>query len=148
LVEVKRSTDTRLRREVVGQMLDYAANALVYWPVERLKADFYSSVENAGGDPDQILADFLGDGVADHFWDQVSTNLRAGRVRLVFVADHIPHELRRVVEFLNEQMDPAEVIAIEVRQFIGEFGRSFRTSSAERKRRRRGRLSTRAIRNG
>ena len=26
-VEVKRSTDTRIRREVVGQMLDYAANA-------------------------------------------------------------------------------------------------------------------------
>ena len=28
IVEVKRSTDTRIRREVVGQMLDYAANAL------------------------------------------------------------------------------------------------------------------------
>jgi hypothetical protein len=34
LVEVKRSSDTRIRREVVGQMLDYAANAVVYWPVE------------------------------------------------------------------------------------------------------------------
>ena len=31
LVEVKRSSDTRIRREVVGQMLDYAANAVVYW---------------------------------------------------------------------------------------------------------------------
>jgi hypothetical protein len=30
----------------------------------------------------------------------------------------IPIELRRVVEFLNEQMDPAEVLAIEIRQFI------------------------------
>ncbi len=30
LVEVKRSTDTRIRREVVGQMLDNAANALAY----------------------------------------------------------------------------------------------------------------------
>ena len=36
LVEVKRSTDTRLRREVVGQMLDYAANAVVYWPMEQI----------------------------------------------------------------------------------------------------------------
>ena len=27
LVEVKRASDTRIRREVVGQMLDYAANA-------------------------------------------------------------------------------------------------------------------------
>jgi hypothetical protein len=34
LVEVKRSSDTRIRREVVGQMLDYAANAVLYWPPE------------------------------------------------------------------------------------------------------------------
>jgi hypothetical protein len=38
LVEVKRSTDPRIRREVVGQMLDYVANAQAYWgdmlPVE------------------------------------------------------------------------------------------------------------------
>jgi hypothetical protein len=31
LVEVKRSSDTRIRREVVGQMIDYAANAVVYY---------------------------------------------------------------------------------------------------------------------
>ena len=40
LVEVKRSRDTRIRREVVGQMLDYAANAVVYWPMEKIKATF------------------------------------------------------------------------------------------------------------
>src|SRR6266487_4898323 len=40
LVEVKRSTDTRIRREVVGQMLDYAANAVVYWPVEQMRERF------------------------------------------------------------------------------------------------------------
>jgi hypothetical protein len=33
LVEVKRSTNTDVRRKVVGQMLDYAANAVVYWPI-------------------------------------------------------------------------------------------------------------------
>jgi hypothetical protein len=38
LVEVKRSTDTRIRREVVGQMLDYAANAGVYWGIERIRS--------------------------------------------------------------------------------------------------------------
>ena len=32
LVEVKRSSDTRLRREVVGQMLDYATNVVAHWP--------------------------------------------------------------------------------------------------------------------
>jgi hypothetical protein len=43
IVEVKRSTDTRIRREVVGQMLDYAANAVVYWPVETLRSRFVSN---------------------------------------------------------------------------------------------------------
>jgi hypothetical protein len=39
---------------------------------------------------------------------------------MVFVADIIPPELRRIVEFLNGQMDPAEVLALEVRQFVGQ----------------------------
>ena len=43
LVEVKRSSDTRIRREVVGQMLDYAANILAYWPPERMRDEFEAS---------------------------------------------------------------------------------------------------------
>ena len=31
LVDVKRSTNSQIRREVVGQLLDYAANGSVYW---------------------------------------------------------------------------------------------------------------------
>jgi hypothetical protein len=119
LVEVKRSTDTRIRREVVGQMLDYAANAVVYWPVEHLIEQFRART----AEPDQVLAEFLGVGVdPDAFWQQVKTNLQAGRVRMLFVADQIPSELRRVVEFLNQQMDPAEVLAVEIRQFTGGSG--------------------------
>ena len=37
---------------------------------------------------------------------------------MVFVADEIPRELRRIVEFLNEQTDPAEVLALEVKQYV------------------------------
>lgn len=118
LVEVKRSTDTRLRREVVGQLLDYAANALMYWPVETIRSEFHMRCENDGADADQVLAEFLaGDHNADDFWLQVKTNLQAGKVRLLFVADSIPRELLRVVEFLNTQMDPAEVLAVEIRQY-------------------------------
>src|SRR5215471_7294841 len=40
LIEVKRSSDTRIRREYVGQMLDYAANAVLYWPVETIRQRF------------------------------------------------------------------------------------------------------------
>jgi hypothetical protein len=50
----------------------------------------------------------------------VSTNLKAGKVRMVFVADEIPQELRRIVEFLNSQMSPADVLAVEIKQFTGQ----------------------------
>lgn len=118
IVEVKRSSDTRIRREVVGQMLDYAANAVVYWPVETLLAQFEANHE----DPEQVIADFLEtvNDDAEGFWQKVKTNLQAGKVRLVFVADEVPTELRRVVEFLNQQMDPAEVLAVEIKQYVGE----------------------------
>jgi hypothetical protein len=121
LVEVKRSSDTRLRREVVGQMLDYAANAIVYWPVETIRNKFEANYEGNHVDPETSLTEVLGTDIDQaEFWQKVKTNLQAGKVRLVFVADEIPSELRRVVEFLNEQMDPAEVLAVEISQFVAE----------------------------
>ena len=120
LVEVKRSSDTRIRREVVGQMLDYAANAVVYWPVEQIRAKFEATCSARQVDPDVEVGELVGPGIeVSEFWQKVKTNLQAGRIRMLFVADEIPPELRRVVEFLNEQMDPAEVLALEVKQFVG-----------------------------
>lgn len=57
-VEVKRSSDTRLRREVVGQMLDYAANASAYWDAGRLRGSFQSRFED-GEAADAELSDFV-----------------------------------------------------------------------------------------
>jgi hypothetical protein len=77
----------------------------------------------------------------EEFWQRVKINLQAGRVRMVFVADRIPPELRRIVEFLNLQMDPAEVLAIEVEQFVGRGLRTLvpriigQTAEAQRRKR-------------
>lgn len=57
-VEIKRSTDSRIRREVVGQMLDYIANAQAYWATGRMRQILVKetgSVELA----DLRLAEFL-----------------------------------------------------------------------------------------
>jgi hypothetical protein len=120
LVEVKRSTDTRIRREMIGQMLDYAANAVSFWSADGLQADFEATCVATGQDPEEALEELLGtDEQAAGFWQKVQLNLQAGRIRMVFVADVIPFEVQRVVEFLNDQMSPAEVLAIEVRQYLG-----------------------------
>jgi hypothetical protein len=121
IVEVKRSSDTRIRREVVGQMLDYAANAVVYWPVEAIRAQFERYYEMQELDPEQVFVETFGQDMdQERFWLSVKTNLQAGRVRLVFVADTIPVELRRIVEYLNEQMSPTDVIGIEIKQYVGQ----------------------------
>lgn len=118
LVEVKRQSDTRLRREVIGQILDYAANCQVSWTWESIRLAFESTCADNEAQPDAVLADFLDkDVTADQFWANVKTNLQAGKIRMLIVADHIPTEVRRIVEFLNKQMDPAEFLAVELRQY-------------------------------
>lgn len=121
LVEVKQSSNTDVRRKVVGQMLDYAANAVVYWPVDDIKRMFVRTCEDQGLDPDSTLEEFLGGSEdPEEFWEKVGDNLQKGQIRLLFVADTIPAELRRIVEFLNYQMSEAEVLAIEIKQYTGE----------------------------
>ena len=119
-VEVKRAADTRSRREVVAQMLDYAANGSVFRTPEQLRTWFEGNdpagalerlvnwLDPAEGDPEDV---------AGAFWRAAAANLRDGRVRLVFVADQIPASLQRLVEFLNEQMPRVEVLAVEIRQY-------------------------------
>lgn len=126
-VEVKRAADTRSRREVVAQMLDYAANGSVFWTPGQLRGWFEE------GDPEgaaERLAAFLEspgdepDTSAEAFWQAVGTNLREGHIRLIFVADQIPATLQRLVEFLNEQMPRVQVLAVEIRQYRAGRGRS------------------------
>jgi hypothetical protein len=93
----------------------------LYWSWERLRNQFEINCASESKDAASLIAELIGaDGDADLLWQKVKTNLQAGRVRLLFVADLIPPELRRIVEFLNRQMDPAEVLAIELRQYEGE----------------------------
>lgn len=118
LVEVKRSTDTRIRREVVGQMLDYAANAVSYWSINEIQNKFEKNCEKKGKDPEIEIQELIGNNVSiEEFWSKIEINLKAGKIRLLFIADKIPKELQRIIEFLNEQMTPAEVLGLEIKQY-------------------------------
>jgi hypothetical protein len=120
LVEVKRGTDTRLRREVIGQILDYAANAVSYWSIDEISSKFEKTCELAGKNSEEVLSEFLTESFfRDKFWQTVHTNLKAGKIRLLLVADIISKEMQRIVEFLNEQMSPCEILGVEIKQFSG-----------------------------
>jgi hypothetical protein len=126
-VECKRSQDTRSRREVVAQMLDYAANGTEYWPLDKLRQAAAETAQQQGQDLDEAIEQLLDEESlldVDGYWQRVEENLRNGRIRLVFVADKIPSELRRLVEFLNAKMNDVEVLAVEVKQFLGKGQRA------------------------
>ncbi|MFZ1799434.1 MAG: hypothetical protein WAU24_06175, partial [Chitinophagaceae bacterium] len=111
LVEVKRSTDTRIRREVIGQILDYAANAVSYWTIDEIINQFDKQCKHTDKDSMLELQEFLqGENESDNFWELTKTNLTAGKIRMLIIADKIPKELQRIIEFLNEQMSPAEIL--------------------------------------
>ena len=123
LAEVKRGSNPEIRRTIVGQMLEYAAHAAQTWTADELRRTFEESTNAKGLDPGDELATLLrvdGEPDADGFWRDVSTNLAAKRLRLLFVADDIPDPLERVVEFLNGQMSGIEVLAVEIKQFRGK----------------------------
>ena len=130
LVEVKRGESRRIRRTVVGQMLDYAATAAGVWSGDGMRQAFEEDTRKRGKDPLDELNNLLRpddetdtEDLAVEFWERAATNLAANRLRLLFVADKIPVELERVVKFLNEHTkDNLEVLAVEVKQYPGQFG--------------------------
>jgi hypothetical protein len=117
LVECKRHNDARSRREVVGQMLEYAASGRHYWT----GSDFRSQAQNTAGDEARLrqkLSELTGsDIVPEEFFAVMDRNLQRSRMRLIFFLDDSPFELRSIVEFLNGQLKDMEVLIVEARQY-------------------------------
>jgi hypothetical protein len=117
-VECKRYQDTRARREVIGQVLEYAANGQHYWSAKEMcaLADTTAKADNCSIERAfQQLDPDIGDS-PDDFFQEVERHLKAGEVRLVFFMEQAPSELKRLVEFLNKQMQSVEVLIVEARQ--------------------------------
>jgi len=118
-VECKRFGDTRARREILGQLLEYAANGHLYWSRDVLQTYAEEVATGCGQTLEEAL---LSVEPADEmspaqFFERMEDNLREGQVRLVFVLEESPFELRSVVNVLNRQMERSEVLLVELRQF-------------------------------
>ena len=118
-VECKRFADTRSRREVVGQMLEYAANGHYYWTKEQLRTFAEETAKRRGLCLEDALRSLrpTNDESIDAFLDLLEHNLRSGRLRIIFFLEEAPMELRSVVDFLNKQMVDSEVLLVEARQY-------------------------------
>ncbi len=123
VVEVKRSTNTQLRREVVGQLLEYITNLRASTSADDLRSKFDDAARARDEDPETALKDALGVTMsADEYWATVGENLARGRIRGFVVADEISVELRRILEYLNDQLGDSRFLALEVPQFVAVSG--------------------------
>lgn len=108
VVECKLATNPQIRREIIGQLFDYASRL---W---RMDIDEFSRRWRAR--TGQPLFEPGDAGVA--LRDAVEANLASGRFRLVLAVDEIREPLKRMVEYLNAMSGPeTSVIAVEYRRF-------------------------------
>ena len=118
-VEDKRSTDTRIRREVVGQALEYAANAVKHWDINSIRKMYEANNADIFG--------YTGE-KADKFWEEVHKNAKNGKIRVIFVADEIPLSLRNIIDFLNSITKSTEFLGLEVKKYKTSGGDEVYTS--------------------
>lgn len=98
IVEAKLWRNPQARREVVGQVIDYAKE-VSRWGYEDLDA----STRKASGKSLWELVTGAADPILDEpqFIDTVARNLRAGRFLLLIVGDGIREEMERMAEYLQ-----------------------------------------------
>jgi hypothetical protein len=135
LCECKLATNPGIRREVIGQLLEYAS---VLQGVAL--TDFANRFEaRHGAALWDAVAGIAGEGFdREAFGQRVAENLGAGRFRLVVVVDRISDALRETILYLNDHLDRA-VLALELAYLRdGDvemlLPRVFGAESAERKR--------------
>ena len=118
-VECKRYQDTRSRREVVGQMMEYAANAQYYWDKDAIKDIAEKTAGGGDGTLEELLTSLQEESFdsVDDFFENVENNLKEGQIRLVFFLEEAPNELKSIIEFLNNQMERSEVLIVEAKQY-------------------------------
>ena len=121
-IECKRFNDTRARREITGQMLEYAANAHYYWEKDELIEFANETAQKNSITLEEEMTRLQPESPdsVEIFFQRVQDNLREGQIRLVFFLEKAPIELKSVVDFLNKQMERSEVLLVEASQYLHE----------------------------
>lgn len=118
LLEAKLMENPESRRAVIGQIMDYAANAYDAWGRGRIREIAAEYWGGRASTVDEALAKTFGrEFDVETFWSEVERNLENGRVRLIVAADEVRPEARRVIEYLNERLSQVEVYGLELACF-------------------------------
>ncbi len=115
LLECKLAQNAESRRDVIGQIIEYAANAKTAWGEGRLRDLANSYWLSRGRALNDVLKEAFELEDLEGFWSTVESNLEQGNSRLIVAGDEIRPEVRRMLEYLNEEMQHVEVLGLELR---------------------------------
>jgi hypothetical protein len=102
VVECKLWRNPEARREVVGQILDYA-RALARWTYEDLQREVSRALKKSGNALFDVAKAAFPDLEEAAFADDVARNLKAGRFLLLVAGDGIQEGTERIGEYLRTQ---------------------------------------------
>ena len=116
LVETKLMQNPESRRQVIGQIIEYAANSKDQWASGRARQFASAYYSERGKNLDEELESFFGSAFDEEgFWDRIENNLRTGNFRLMIAADKLRPEVIKMIEYLNDEMRNADVLGLELR---------------------------------
>ncbi len=102
-------------REVLLRLLDHVALELPHWRGGRLRE--LARTTHGDRDEGELLGTVGWQADPDTYWARVDAHLARDRVRIVLLADRLPDDLARTVEFLDGQLREVEVRAVEVARY-------------------------------
>ncbi len=125
LVEAKLVENPESRRAVIGQIIEYAANAAEAWSDGKLREKASAYWSKRGKNIEEIISEFVVDEISvDSFWESVENNLAQDKIRLIVATDELRPEIRKMIEFLNSETNNLEILGLEVKCY-GESDHSF-----------------------
>jgi hypothetical protein len=124
VIETKLARNSQIRREVIGQVLEYVAQ-VSKWSVHDvlMVASKYFQSPNIDGDHRKLsLLEKLasvddGDITADDIYEKIESNLRKGLIKVIIASDTIPDTLRDTVIFINS-FSNFDIYVLQVQAFV------------------------------
>ncbi|GAA1931469.1 carboxymuconolactone decarboxylase family protein [Streptantibioticus ferralitis] len=114
VVEVVEPHDTWNANDALGKTLDYAGSGARHWPLHILQRSLEYTAQLYSSTGEHLLMEMGYSLDESSFLRTLEANLAVGRLRMVIVASKFPPEFNRVIEFLGQQLYPAEVYGVEL----------------------------------
>ena len=124
VVETKLRRNREARREVMGQIIEYASY-VSQWTADdvyRIANEYFTKSEKApqsykGKTLGEIMKAIVGDEFSDEgFRINIGQNLRDGKIRLIIAVDELIEPLRAMVTFLNSHSN-FDILLLQVTDF-------------------------------